>query len=269
MNAYTRSIYSATVVYFVLTAILMHGQNLITNGSFETYLKPPEQWTHGAAIGDHGIPVGDTNLEGWTVIQGNLDYVSGGWVASDGSRSLDLNGEPGSGGISQVIATQIGESYLLTFDLSGNPDHDFPVKTIRVRIADEGSDFSFDTLSSGATFGDMRWQRVALAFKADSIVTTIEFRSATPSSFNGPAIDNVQVRATSFEQAQTTIALYPGIQITGTVGARYRVEHTSDLGNPAWTSLGTLRLPSSPYLFFDTKETTTPRKRFYRVVLID
>lgn len=105
MKNHTLWIYWASALLF-LTAILMHGQNLITNGSFETYLKPAEQWTNGAAIGDHGIPVGDTKLEGWTVIQCNLDYVSGGSVSS----------------------------YVLTFDLSVNPDQDQPIKTLLTSI---------------------------------------------------------------------------------------------------------------------------------------
>jgi len=61
------------------------------------------------------------------------------------------------------------------------------------------------------------------------------------------------------------IEVYPGLIISGPVGARYRVEFRTDIDSPSWTALGETTLDASPKFYFDT---TAPArdKRFYRAV---
>ncbi len=66
-----------------------------TNGSFELGPDP------GAFL---PLPTGSTDLTGWTVTSGNVDYIGSSWQASDGSRSLDLSGA-GAGQIGQTFDT--------------------------------------------------------------------------------------------------------------------------------------------------------------------
>ena len=70
------------------------------NGSFEI----------GTLSGDPcnvSLPVSSTAITGWTVISGNIDYVTPAcWPASEGTRSLDLVGTGSIGGIEQTEAGQ-------------------------------------------------------------------------------------------------------------------------------------------------------------------
>lgn len=183
--------------------------NLVQNGSFEDYAIPPSSWSVPGIV-DLALPVGDSDIAGWTIIKGNIDYVgpfhdtpSGGWVASNGERSLDLDGNPGTGGVSQVIPTIPGSQYRVAFDISGNPDSNdlFPEpltkKSLRVTAAGQSADFSYDTATKGNSFGDMKWETEAFVFTAHSSATTLEFFSTTPAMFTGPTLDNVSVRPVS------------------------------------------------------------------------
>lgn len=57
------------------------------------------------------------------------------------------------------------------------------------------------------------------------------------------------------------IQMYAGLSITGTVGAVYSVEYSTDLAS--WTCADFVCLPSSPYLWID-KSASVTAKRFYR-----
>ena len=60
------------------------------------------------------------------------------------------------------------------------------------------------------------------------------------------------------------VQLYVGLSITGLVGRVYHIDYTTNLGPlTAWTALDYLKLPSSPYLYIDTRVSTAGR-RFYR-----
>ena len=71
--------------------------NLISNGSFEIASIP-------APTGN--VPVGSTAITDWVVTRDQIDYVGSEWVPSDGTRSIDLDGSPGVGGIAQSFVTE-------------------------------------------------------------------------------------------------------------------------------------------------------------------
>ncbi|MBI3342508.1 DUF642 domain-containing protein, partial [Candidatus Curtissbacteria bacterium] len=83
-----------------------------TNGSFESGTDPGVFTT---------VNPGGTNITGWNVDSGNVDYIGTYWPASNGVRSVDMNGLT-AGSISQSLTTVVGATYNVTFDLSGNPD---------------------------------------------------------------------------------------------------------------------------------------------------
>src|SRR5207253_2296924 len=61
---------------------------------------------------------GSTAITGWTVTSAAIDYVGPGWQASDGARSIDLDGNDGdSGGMAQTFATIPGVNYNVAFDM--------------------------------------------------------------------------------------------------------------------------------------------------------
>lgn len=163
-----------------------------TNGSFET----------GVNIGSllNDLPVGDTRITGWKVTSGVIDYVGTLWMASDGSRSLDLNGgRPGA--ISQTFDTAVGQRYDVAFDLAGNfsGGPNTHIKTLQVSAAGLNQQYQFD--DTGRSLTDMGWLTEHFQFTATGTSTALTFLSLTTSrGFNGqqwfgPALDNVRVSA--------------------------------------------------------------------------
>ncbi|MEO7674710.1 MAG: choice-of-anchor C family protein [Pyrinomonadaceae bacterium] len=163
----------------------------INNGSFE----------NGSCSGGFTtLGGGSTNITGWLVGGHSVDYICSYWQASDGARSVDLNGS-GPGLVSQSMTTVPGWTYQVDFDLSANPDtrpirHPFfspPFKTMTVDI--NGSPFEtyqIDTSFLGNTLVDMNWEPQTFYFTASGASTLVAFRSETIGYF-GPAIDNVEV----------------------------------------------------------------------------
>src|SRR5262245_18325663 len=141
--------------------------NLLVNGSFEDGPDP-----------DAFLPVdkGSTAIKGWTVTRGQIDYIGGYWPAADGKRSLDLNGSPGFGGVSQAFKTEKGRKYKVTFAMAGNPEGTVAKKVLTVRAAGQSKDFTFD--ATGKTKEEMGWKTMTWEFTADSDRTTLEIHSA-------------------------------------------------------------------------------------------
>src|SRR5262249_26366804 len=107
--------------------------HLLVNGSFE---EGPDA--------KHFISLdkGSTQIKGWTVTRGQIDYVGTFWKAAHGGRSIDLHGSPGFGGIQQTFATTKGQRYRVTFSLAGTPQRG--VKRMAVRAAGKKAEFRCD-----------------------------------------------------------------------------------------------------------------------------
>lgn len=84
----------------------------------------------------------------------------------------------------------------------------------------------------------------------------------------GLAFDNFSP-STPFAPGPVSVQLQlyriPGLTITGTVAAVYRIDYKPDLNASNWTEITKLLLPSSPYIFYDPTAANLPQ-RFYRVV---
>jgi choice-of-anchor C domain-containing protein len=156
----------------------------ITNGSFESGTNP------GAFT---EVGVGGTNITGWTVDSGSVDYIGTYWTASDGSRSLDMSGSS-AGGISQALSgLSIGQEYTVTFDMAGNPAGAPATKFLQVSAGGTSGLYSFDT--TGHSLSDLGWVTFTYVFIATATTDTLAFLSMTPGSFGG-ALDNVSIAAT-------------------------------------------------------------------------
>ena len=117
---------------------------ILVKGSFEPGPEP-------FPIHDIDIPSGSTAITGWLVTGGGIDLNEDPWDVSDGLRAIDLDGRNAlAGGIQQTLATTIGQTYWVMFDLSGNPgDSPFNglsvVKQVRVAVDGFTQDYSHDT----------------------------------------------------------------------------------------------------------------------------
>ena len=107
--------------------------------------------------------------------------------------SIDMSGlEPAT--LSQTFATTIGNTYTVSFYLSGNPAGPPDVKTLDVSATGGTvSSYSFD--ASANTLSNMNWTQETYSFLATGTSTTLSFVSTTPGPY-GPALDNVVVTET-------------------------------------------------------------------------
>ena len=160
-------------------------------------------------------------IPGWTVSSGNVDWIKGYWQSSDGDGfSVDLNGDQ-PGAISQTIDTEIGKTYTLTFDMSGNPDNG---SDLRLILADTGGDpttFAYNLDVSSNSRGTMNWTPQSLNFTATGAATTITFASGSLNCCYGAAIDNVAI-ADAVPEPSSWALMLTGFLGMGTVLRRSR-----------------------------------------------
>jgi len=176
----------ALSIFFLLTSSLLSNSyaSLITNGSFESASVDPGSFLK--------LSVGSTSIDGWTVINDSIHYVGSYWQASDGVRSIDLDGDPGqAGGVQQIFATTPDTKYTVTFDMSGNLAGGPTVKSMRVIADGQSADFTFDI--TGISTTDMGYVSHAWTFIADDDFANLQFISLNTSAGWGPVIDNVSV----------------------------------------------------------------------------
>ena len=127
MTSFRRTCLSGFCMSAVLLAIGTAGAATFTNGSFESASVDPADFFIGRVAGD-------TSITGWRVDRDDIDYIGGYWQASNGVRSIDMDGvQPGS--ISQTFDTVTGARYEVGFDMAGNPDGPPPSSACRCRPA--------------------------------------------------------------------------------------------------------------------------------------
>lgn len=185
----------------VLAAIVVATALYSTGASAATATLPLDN-------GSFEDPTGGGTLTSWTT--SNLDRLptSGGWQAVDGSWLIDLNGSD-SGSVQQVITTQIGAGYSVSFSMAGNPQCGNPAtKDLTTTSPSTGTNtFSFTT-ASGATIGNLGWVTESFNFTASATSTTLAWTSNSTGAC-GALLDNIVVTRTS------TPAPVPGVTFWG------------------------------------------------------
>jgi len=178
---------------------------IIVNGSFESGINPP-----GANFSTLGA--GNANITGWTIGGGGIDWIGTFWEASDGLRSLDMTAIT-AGSISQSFATVIGQRYVISFDIAGNPSPSGgpTLKSLDVSVNSSGlANYTFDT--AGFTRANMGWIGKSYSFIANSTTSNLAFVSNNGFA-SGPALDNVTI---SVPEASTWAMMIMGFGLVGT-----------------------------------------------------
>jgi choice-of-anchor C domain-containing protein len=157
-----------------------------------------------------------TAINGWVVTGNSVDYIGSYWVAQQGSRSIDLNGNA-QGGIQQTFDTVVGQLYNISFWLAGNTDGAPTTKSVEVGATGAASSiFTFDTTGFSAP-ANMGWKNYNYQFAATSASTTLSFGSLDATAF-GASLDNVSVSAVP--EPATWAMMLLGIGLIGGVMRR-------------------------------------------------
>ena len=165
------------------------GAVTVINGSFEDGVAPGSYTT--LATGD------TTSLPGWEVLSVGVDYIGSYWVASAGSRSIDLSAIS-SGGVKQSISGfTAGATYRITFDLSANPDGASRPKRALVS-ATGGVSQEYTYANTLNTTSDMMYETFTYDFVASGTLQDIQFRSEENNAY-GTVLDNVSIAEVTLE----------------------------------------------------------------------
>jgi Protein of unknown function (DUF642)/PEP-CTERM motif len=176
--------------------------NLINNGDFSSTASNAWVNTDGQGGDIVGSPGSTAAISGWTITNDTLLWIQttsppsyGGLTNSPGNPGpffLDLTGQHDNqsfAGVQQTIATTIGASYRLTFDL-GSAQQWGPTDGITASAAGASQTF---TLSNGGSSN--LWQTETLNFTATSSNTLIDLMGSSGIAYVG--LDNVDVEQTS------------------------------------------------------------------------
>jgi choice-of-anchor C domain-containing protein len=185
--------------------------DLILNGSFELGLSNIGSFTTLDSPDS-------SSITDWTVSAGSVDYIGTYWNASDGVRSLDMDGVT-AGTISQTIGTVVGQTYQVLFDISGNADGPPTTKTLGIVASVNAGSNTYTYTLPGGTDGNhnLLWVTEAFVFTANTNLTTLSFSSLdnNPDSITafGPALDNVRMNAIPESSSIVIWSLLGGVGI--------------------------------------------------------
>ena len=119
----------------------------------------------------------------WTVSNGSIDWIGGYWTASAGTGSVDMAGNS-AGTIKTQLPTIAGQTYVLSFDLAGNPDS-AREKILDVLVGDFSGSFHFN--QAGTSRSAMGWQNKTVTFVASGS-DWLTFAADIDSGYWGPAL---------------------------------------------------------------------------------
>ncbi|MEO7107844.1 MAG: choice-of-anchor C family protein [Rhodoferax sp.] len=199
----------AIVAAIALSALASNAHaELVINGSFESY-------TLGSVNGFQTINAGSTALTGWTVGATSVDIINGSYGAVSGN-SIDMLGTPGPGFLSQMLFTEIGQLYFLTFDMSSNRggDNNALGKELTIGALGNQSSHTFSALTPGVS-------QQSYSFVANSTSTLLSFSSG-PSGYSGSVLDNVSV--TAVPEPETYAMMLAGLGLMGAIARRRKAK---------------------------------------------
>lgn len=221
MRKYWRNI---GLVFMCLLAFapVSFGANLIKNGSFELGTSAPDATTNIVQIyqssASNPSPIAD-----WTIFYGTVDWFYDSYLpAYDGDRALDLEGQ-GMGGISQSFDTVLGQTYEVSFFLSGNPNGAPLADTILAMVQlSSGSDitsyeFTYNEWLNHTSKLNMNYKEFTFTFEATGDNTTLSFLSLENTGY-GAILDNVSVNAVPIPPALIIF----GSGLVGLIGLKRR-----------------------------------------------
>jgi len=202
--------------------------SLLVNGSFETPTVPAGGYTTFA--------VGSSAITGWTVVGpagANVAPVSTtftqngvAFVAQDGNQWLDLTGLDSNNaeGVSQSVATTIGNAYQLTYFVGNTTGGNIFGTSSTVNVFVNGVHSFIDSnFTPSPTM--QNWQAFQHTFVAGSASTVLSFINGDPGGDNTNGLDNIVLvdlgpTVGAVPEPETYATMLAGLALMAFVGAR-------------------------------------------------
>jgi hypothetical protein len=188
-----RAVILVFVCLVVLTATPARAGSLV-NGSFEFPSLPTGSFTN--------FPGGETGITGWTVV--GIDstvvntFTQNGitFQVQEGNQWIDLAGVTSNSrtsGVTQGVATKVGQSYALDFYVGSATDNLFFFPSTVDLSIDGGARVGYT--NPIAPSDRLDWKLFTVEFTATNTTTNLTFfNGSAPNNFLG-ALDNVSLRA--------------------------------------------------------------------------
>ena len=171
-----------------------------------------------------------------------------------------------------LTGTQIGQ--VIT-DGAIMPDPFISVQPQSVLVA-PGAAVTRSVAATGTGTLSYQWQQngtnrvgqtsATLSLPSAAVTDTGTYRCVVTSSV-GQSI-SLEAKLTVGVAPELALNLYPGINVTGTVGLHYRVDYAEAVSPGTWLTLTDIAaLPSSPFFVLDPQAAAYP-SRFYRALLL-
>lgn len=187
---------------------------LINNGGFElgTFVDDGN--------GTDSFLAGPTTITGWTAVGRQVSWIRSPnpWLlsAEEGTHFLDLTGyQPGPpfGGVTETIATNVGQQYDLSFFLGSYTQRwGGPPVAILASAGSTSQTFTVTTTSTAST-----WTPFSMLFTATSPNTAITLTGAAGVEYVG--LDNVSVDlASSVPEPNSWVLMMLGLGLVGSMG---------------------------------------------------
>ena len=189
----------AVGIVVALAAVGASPAAFVVNGGFED---PSLADTAGYQT----VLAGQTTITGWTVGGTSVDIVANSFFTgnpSDSNQSIDLQGTPGPGSVSQTVTTTAGQAYLVTFDFGRNFSNNPDVNAATLTVVGTGPLATTVVTSDAAS---LVFTSASLYFVADGPTATLTFASEIAPSVHGILLDNVAVNPTELVGSTATPA---------------------------------------------------------------
>ena len=145
----------------------------------------------GATIATNNTYGTGATIGGWTVANGNIES-HGGWIGAGplGGVPIEL-GTTAAGKISQTLTTEVGQSYQVTFALTGDFSSGNLTKYFETSFGVATTSLEIKQ-PEGWSNSNPLWEHRTITFSATSSSTILSFESLETAQFH-PIITNVQV----------------------------------------------------------------------------
>jgi len=159
-----------------------HAATLVLDGDFANGSPTFTTFSSGSSFGP------------WTVTSGSVDLIGGYWQSpTAGGGSVDVDGVV-PGAFQQVFTAPAG-NYVLSFDLSGNPDGGLGTKFLQVSVGGATQEFTYTVTGANARPAPMLYTPETLAFSTAGGPVTLAFASLDAGGSFGPVVGGVSVSA--------------------------------------------------------------------------